>query len=107
MVALVNTQDLALLDRVFSLLAFCFKYLVRPIRENFTHVYSLFSELVHVRNSWVRRFSAQSLSYVLRKLTFDQALIEMLGTADEHALGVAELLYEVVQGAQALHSKTA
>ena len=93
-------------SQVFSLLSFCFKYLVKSIRDHIEDVYAVYSELVHSKNQWVRKFAAQSFSYVLRKVAFTKELMEMLGCEEDHALGVAELLYEVVQGGQAMHSKT-
>jgi hypothetical protein len=87
---------LGLLDQVFSLLSFCFKYLVKSIRDNLSDVYLVYSELIHAKNTWVRKFAAQSLSYVLRKVAFTKELMTMLGSSEDQALGVAELLYEVV-----------
>lgn len=107
-----------LLDSVFTLLSFCFKYLVKSIRANLGDVFGIYSELVCSKNSWVRKFACQSFSYVLRKVTFDHKLIKMLlsqatselleqeRTHQFLALGISEMLYEVVQGGQAMHSKT-
>ena len=114
-IAIIDGTDLPLMDKVFQLLSFSFKYLIKPIKANIASVYSVYFELLQHKNRFIRKFTAQSFSYVLRKLNCDQAAISMLvaplleeGAAnmDDRASGLSELLFEVVSGhGEDLHSK--
>lgn len=58
------------MDAVFSMLSFSFKYLIKPLKEDLVRFYTVFVELLLHKNKFVRKFSAQSFSYVLRKVKF-------------------------------------
>jgi hypothetical protein len=58
LVSILDMQNLKLLDGVFSLLSFCFKYLLKPIKEDIFNVYSVYSELLKHKNRFVRKFAA-------------------------------------------------
>ena len=107
-IGLLDATDLQQLDAVFSLLSFSFKYLLKPIKENITTVYPVYSELLKHRNRFVRKFAAQSFSYVLRKVAFTAPVVVMVTRvkSEEEALGVSDLLFEMVTGADGLHSKS-
>ena len=94
------------------MLSFCLKYLIKPIRENLTTVFGVYSELLKHKSKYIRKFTSQSFSYVLRKVPFDQAIVAMvtkpvLEKEDDTVLyGIADLIVEVVSGqADDLHSK--
>lgn len=111
----IDGSNLPLMDKVFQLLSFSFKYLIKPIKANIESVYSVYFELLQHRNRFIRKFTAQSFSYVLRKLTFDQATISMLvsplqeesvANMEDRVNGLSELFFEVVSGqGEDLHSK--
>jgi U3 small nucleolar RNA-associated protein 20 len=118
-IAAIDIENLDLLDKIFSLLSFAMKYLLKQIKDDIVNVYDVYFELIRHKNKYVRKFASQSLCYVLRKVSFDQTLIEMLlapMVADEdsttiyeqkHAIyGMSDLLFEVVSGQNnELHSK--
>jgi hypothetical protein len=54
----IDVQNLKIMDKVFTLFSFCFKYLLKPIREDLQSFYSIFSEIVVHKNRHLRRFSA-------------------------------------------------
>lgn len=108
-IGILDCSNLPLLDAVFSLLSFSFKYLLNPIREDLKNFYSIFVELLLHRNKFVRKFASQSFSYVLRKVKFSHELIKILcdEVSSEHSvMGLVDLLFEVCNGeTDSLHSK--
>ena len=68
---LLDAENLQTMDKVFQLLSFAFKFLIKPIRENIRDVFSVYIVLLEHRNRFIRKFSAQSFSFVLRKVTID------------------------------------
>jgi hypothetical protein len=106
----IDGRNLQLLDKIFQLLSISFKYLVKPIREHIHEVYSVYFLLLSHKNPFVRKFTAQSFSYIVRKLTFGQHLVQMLFApltdSDDQVNGLSELLLEVIAGqGEDLHSK--
>jgi hypothetical protein len=57
-ISILDCTNLVLLDSVFSLLSFSFKYLLNPIRENLSQFYSIYVELLFNKNKFVRKFAA-------------------------------------------------
>lgn len=111
-IAIIDGKNLLLLDKIFSLLSFSFKFLLRPIKDNIVNVYSVYFELLKHKNNFIRKFTAQSFSYVVRKLPFEQNLIKMLfepvsgDSTDDKINGLSDLLLEVLSGqSEDLHSK--
>ena len=70
-IEVIDGRNLQLLDKIFQMLSISFKYLVKPIKENIKAVYAVYFELLVHKNHFVRKFTAQSFSYVLRKLPFE------------------------------------
>lgn len=68
---LLDAENLQTMDKVFQLLSFAFKFLIKPIRENIRDVFSVYIVLLEHKNRFIRKFSAQSFSFVLRKVTID------------------------------------
>ena len=77
-IQVVDVQNVHILDKVFTLFSFCFKYLLKPIREDIHSFFSLFVEVLIHKNRHLRHFAAQCFSYVLRKMTIDEALVRMI-----------------------------
>ena len=72
--------------------------------------------LLEHKNRFIRKFSAQSFSYAIRKIDIDQDFVTfMVGLLDEEnaiaaerVAGISELVFEVVCGhGDELHSKGA
>ena len=111
----LDADNLLTMDKVFQLLSFAFKYLIKPIKENIRAVFSVYIVLLEHKNRFIRKFSAQSFSYVLRKVTplsedFVDFMLTFLdkveNTRGDRANGLAELFFEVVSGhGDELHSK--
>ena len=102
------------MDRIFQLLSFAFKFLIKPIKENIRDVFSVYLVLLEHRNRFIRKFSAQSFSYVIRKVNLEEPFLDfMLSFLDEEGApvndrvtGLSDLLFEVVSGhGDDLHSK--
>ena len=103
-IQVLDGQNLKLLDSVFQLLSFSFKYLLKPIKEDIVNFYSIYSELLSHRSRYVRKFSSQSFSYILRKVRFTPEITRMVCSSD--LFGSVELLFEVCAGdCDQLHSK--
>lgn len=64
----IDTQDIHLLDKVFTMVSFAIKYLAKPIIKDFREFYSVYLELMVHKSKHLRKFAAQGLSYVLRKM---------------------------------------
>ena len=69
---MLDADNLDMMEKVFQLLSFSFKYLIKPIKENIYSVFSVYIVLLEHKNRFIRKFSAQSFSYALRKITIDQ-----------------------------------
>lgn len=75
---IIDVQNLSIMDKVFTLFSFCFKYLLKPIREDIVEFYGIFQELVIHKNKHLRHFAAQCLSYVLRKVDLGEELMKIV-----------------------------
>lgn len=108
-VAVLDRDNLKLLDKVFQLLSFAMKFLIKDIKSDIKNVYTIFFELIGHSNRYVRKFASQSLSFVIRKLPINKELIEMIvePMGDENSMhGVSDLFFEVLSGqGEDLHSK--
>lgn len=105
-IALIDVQNLRLLDKIFTLLSLCFKYLIKEIKLNFKDFHDIFLPVLHHKNKNLRHFAAQCFSYVVRKMDIDEGLMKiLLETVDPQ--GTSDLLFEVIYGAsEDLHSKS-
>ena len=45
-ISIINVQSLQLLDHVFTLFSFSFKYLLKPIRDDIQNFYTIYQELL-------------------------------------------------------------
>lgn len=72
------------MDKIFQLLSFAFKFLLKPIKENIRDIFPVYIVLLEHKNRFIRKFSAQSFSYVLRKVTVNGPFLDfMLSFLDE------------------------
>ena len=111
----LDITNVELMDKVFTLVSFAVKYLTKSIKEDLPRFYGVYSELLCHRNKFVRKFSAQALCYVVRKVAFDDKMISLILSTLEGqqakdlecaVTGISELLFEVAYGAgDGLHSK--
>lgn len=69
-VTALDGTNLQLMDAVFSLFSFAFKYLLQPLKNDIENFYGVYSELLKHKNKFIRKFAAQAFSYVLRKVPF-------------------------------------
>ena len=112
-IKVLDAENLETMDKIFQLLSFAFKFLIKPIRENINAVFSVYIMLLEHKSRFVRKFSAQSFSYVLRKIDIDEAFVSFtLGFLDtdenvnDRINGLSDLLFEVISGhGDELHSK--
>ncbi|CDW84473.1 small subunit processome component 20 homolog [Stylonychia lemnae] len=131
-ISVIDMQKIQILDKVFTVISFGVKYLNKSIKEDLENFCDMYSELLIHKNRYIRKFASQSISYVLRKISFNQNTIKLLAKIlqekkdeDEvmedlksdnkdhlsdsklnRVLGLADLLFEVVYGAgEGLHSK--
>jgi len=113
-IELLDADNLEMMDKVFQLLSFAFKYLIKPIKENISAVFAVYIELLQHKNRYIRKFSAQSFSYVLRKVTITPEFVAFLmgfideegAVANDRVNGLSELFFEVISGhGNDLHSK--
>lgn len=118
-IQVLDASNLKMMDKIFQLLSFSFKYLAKPIKSDIENVYDVYFELIKHRNRFVRKFTCQSISYIIRKLTIDENLIKMLlkplidggasedsRSQDDEIHGMCDLFFEVLSGqTDDLHSK--
>jgi len=120
-IQLIDVQDVDLLDQIFTLFSYSFKFLIKQIRDDISDFYEVFSHLLTHHNKHLRHFAAQSFSHVLRKTPIDEKLVALISrplenlSEDEQlthpdvsvVLGVSDIFYEIMYGANGnLHSKS-
>ena len=109
-ISIIDVQSLELLDHVFTLFSFSFKYLLKPIRDDIENFYTIYQELLVHGNRHIRHFAAQSFSYILRKTKLSPELLKLilrpLRMEDCYSVvarntlhGVSDALFEVMYGA--------
>ncbi len=80
LVKLVQVDDVDTLDRVFTAFSYAFKFLQKPIVEHLPEVYLCYYELLAHNNKYIRKFAAESFSFIIRtfKRRQGQKLMEIL-----------------------------
>ncbi|XP_062339462.1 small subunit processome component 20 homolog [Osmerus eperlanus] len=100
--SLLETQDTELLEWAFTCLSYLFKYLWRLMVKDITNMYSLYSTLLAHKKEHIRRFAAESFSFLMRKVPdLDGLLSHMFSDLGEHpekAEGAGQLLFEMCKG---------
>ena len=74
----LDISNVTLVDKIFTLVSFAVKYLTKSIKNDICNFYSTYSEIVSHKNKFVRKFAAQAFCYVIRKLHFDDKIIEII-----------------------------
>ena len=57
-IEVIDVDDLITMEKIFQLLSFAFKYLIKPIKENIKDVFSIYIVLLEHKNRFIRKFSA-------------------------------------------------
>lgn len=57
-IGVLDITNVALMDKIFTLLSFGVKYLTRSIKEDINSFYSAYIELLAHKNKFVRKFAA-------------------------------------------------
>jgi len=116
-ISIIDVQNIGVMESIFTLFSYSFKYLLKSIRADIKCFYDVFQEVLVHKNRHLRHFASQCFSYVLKKMTLDGEAVEMIlqplmeSTAGPFAIvhvlqGVSDVLLEVMYGAsEDLHSK--
>ena len=75
-IEVIDVQNLDLLDKIFTLFSYSFKYLLKQIRGDFIRFYGLFQVILIHKNKHLRHFAAQSFSHVLRKMDITEDIMK-------------------------------
>ncbi|XP_067674264.1 small subunit processome component 20 homolog [Haliotis asinina] len=114
LVQLLNsiTKDVDVLEKLFTCLAYLFKFLWRYLVKDIEKVYGMFSALLasHYKE-YIRKFAAESFAFLMRKVKDHSGFFDFLfSTLEEHpdkAEGVGQLLFEMIKGVKKqFHSTT-
>ncbi|XP_029616907.1 small subunit processome component 20 homolog [Salmo trutta] len=100
--SLLETQNTEILEWAFTCLSYLYKYLWRLMVKDMTKMYSLYSTLLAHKKEHIRKFAAESFSFLMRKVPdLDALLNHMFLDLEEHpgkAGGVGQLLFEMCKG---------
>uniref|UniRef100_A0A3P8W978 UTP20 small subunit processome component n=1 Tax=Cynoglossus semilaevis TaxID=244447 RepID=A0A3P8W978_CYNSE len=99
--SLLDTKDTEVLEWAFTCLSYLYKYLWRLMVKDMTNIY-LYSTLLAHKKDHIRKFAAESFSFLMRKVPdFDGLLDLMFSDLQRHpdkAEGVGQLLFEMCKG---------
>lgn len=70
-ISLIEVSNVTLLDKIFTMISFGIKYLLKSVKDDIRNFYYTYYELLVNKSAHIRKFAAQSFSYVIRKLRFD------------------------------------
>ncbi|CAJ1054380.1 small subunit processome component 20 homolog [Xyrichtys novacula] len=100
--SLLDTKDTEILEWAFTCLSYLYKYLWRLMVKDMTNIYSLYSTLLAHKKEHIRKFAAESFSFLMRKVPDLDALLSlMFSDLQEHpdkAEGAGLLLFEMCKG---------
>ncbi|KAM3588219.1 uncharacterized protein V6R79_024222 [Siganus canaliculatus] len=110
--SLLDTKDTELLEWAFTCLSYLYKYLWRVMVRDMSNIYSLYSTLLEHKKEHIRKFAAESFSFLMRKVPdLDALLNHVFSDLQEHpdkAEGAGQLLFEMCKGVRDMfHSCTA
>uniref|UniRef100_A0A673BJE7 UTP20 small subunit processome component n=1 Tax=Sphaeramia orbicularis TaxID=375764 RepID=A0A673BJE7_9TELE len=111
--SLLDTKDTEVLEWAFTCLSYLFKYLWRLMLKDMVNIYSLYSTLLAHKKEHIRKFAAESFSFLMRKVSSDlDALLSHvfsdLETYPDKAEGTGQLLFDMCKGVRNMfHSCTA
>ncbi|XP_068162452.1 small subunit processome component 20 homolog [Antennarius striatus] len=110
--SLLDTKDTEVLEWAFTSLSYLYKYLWRLMVKDMSNIYSLYSTLLAHKKEHIRKFAAESFSFLMRKVPdLDALLIHMFSDLQQHpdkVEGAGQLLFEMCKGIRHMfHSCTA
>lgn len=109
LLSLIEIQNLELLEGVFLVLAYGLKYLFSRILKDFKLFYEIYLfQLFGHKNKHIRKFAAESFSYILKKIPRNEIKIKLeimfdsISGLDPHDYenqfdSLAELIYESIK----------
>uniref|UniRef100_A0A3P8T3I9 UTP20 small subunit processome component n=1 Tax=Amphiprion percula TaxID=161767 RepID=A0A3P8T3I9_AMPPE len=100
--SLLETKDTEVLEWSFTCLSYLYKYLWRLMVKDMTNIYSLYSSLLAHKKEHIRKFAAESFSFLMRKVPdLDALLTHVFSDLEEHpdkVEGAGQLLFEMCKG---------
>uniref|UniRef100_A0A3Q3KPS7 UTP20 small subunit processome component n=1 Tax=Mastacembelus armatus TaxID=205130 RepID=A0A3Q3KPS7_9TELE len=99
--SLLDTKDTEVLEWAFTCLSYLYKYLWRLMVKDMTNIYSLYSTLLAHKKDHIRKFAAESFSFLMRKVNLDALLTHVFSDLQQHpdkAEGTGQLLFEMCKG---------
>uniref|UniRef100_A0A6Q2ZBS3 UTP20 small subunit processome component n=1 Tax=Esox lucius TaxID=8010 RepID=A0A6Q2ZBS3_ESOLU len=100
--SILETRDTEVLEWAFTCLSYLYKYLWRLMVKDMPKMYSLYSTLLAHKKEHIRKFAAESFSFLMRKVPDLNALLNhMFLDLEVHpakAEGVGQLLFEMCKG---------
>ncbi|XP_074554208.1 small subunit processome component 20 homolog [Halichoeres trimaculatus] len=100
--SLLDTKDTEILEWAFTCLSYLYKYLWRVMVKDMQNIYSLYSTLLAHKKEHIRKFAAESFSFLMRKVPDLDALLSlMFSDLQQHpdkAEGAGQLLFEMCKG---------
>uniref|UniRef100_A0A667ZW61 UTP20 small subunit processome component n=1 Tax=Myripristis murdjan TaxID=586833 RepID=A0A667ZW61_9TELE len=99
--SLLETKDTELLEWAFTCLSYLYKYLWRLMVKDMTNMYSLYSTLLAHKKEHIRKFAAESFSFLMRKVDLNVLLVHMFSDLQQHpdkAEGAGLLLFDMCKG---------
>ncbi|XP_040003243.1 small subunit processome component 20 homolog isoform X2 [Xiphias gladius] len=110
--SLLDTKDTEVLEWAFTCLSYLYKYLWRLMVTDMTNIYSLYSTLLAHKKEHIRKFAAESFSFLMRKVPdLDALLTHVFSDLQQHpdkAEGAGQLLFEMCKGVRNMfHSSAA
>jgi hypothetical protein len=55
---IIDLNNLELLDKIFTMISFGIKYLVKPIKQDLPHFYNVYFEVLTSKSKHLRKFAA-------------------------------------------------
>ncbi|XP_054655986.1 small subunit processome component 20 homolog [Dunckerocampus dactyliophorus] len=100
--SMLDTKDTEVLEWAFTCLSYLYKYLWRLMVKDMVNIYSLYSTLLEHKKEHIRRFAAESFTYLMRKVPdLDALLTHVFSDLCQHpdkAEGAGQLLFEMCKG---------
>ncbi|XP_070785368.1 small subunit processome component 20 homolog isoform X2 [Enoplosus armatus] len=104
--SLLDTKDTEVLEWAFTCLSYLYKYLWRLMVKDMTNIYSLYSTLLAHKKEHIRKFAAESFSFLMRKVPdLDALLSHVFSDLQQHpdkAEGAGQLLFEMCKGVRSM-----
>ncbi|KAF3859484.1 hypothetical protein F7725_021883 [Dissostichus mawsoni] len=104
--SVLETKDTEVLEWAFSCLSYLYKYLWRLMVKDMTKIYSLYSTLLEHKKEHIRKFAAESFSFLMRKVPdLDGLLNHVFLDLQQHpdkAEGAGQLLFEMCKSVRNL-----